>query len=127
MKLEDKVAIVTGAGRGMGGAIARRFAREGAHVTVAEIDEVSAHETFEAINRRGILVMTDMSSVAEINALVDKLATAERKVEQYQIAIGQHIANHRSVRETENVIEVLLRVLGITTRVRSSQGRDGAS
>jgi NAD(P)-dependent dehydrogenase (short-subunit alcohol dehydrogenase family) len=72
MKLEDKVAIVTGAGRGMGGAIARRFAREGAHVAVAEIDEVSAHETFEAINRRGILVMTDMSNVAEINALVDK-------------------------------------------------------
>jgi NAD(P)-dependent dehydrogenase (short-subunit alcohol dehydrogenase family) len=72
MRLEDKVAIVTGAGRGMGGAIARRFAREGAHVAVAEIDEVSAHETFEAINRRGILVMTDMSSVAEINALVDK-------------------------------------------------------
>ena len=33
---------------------------------------MSAHETFEAINRRGILVMTDMSSVAEINALVDK-------------------------------------------------------
>jgi NAD(P)-dependent dehydrogenase (short-subunit alcohol dehydrogenase family) len=72
MKLENKVAIVTGAGRGMGGAIARRFAREGAQVAVAEIDEASAHETYEAINRRGILVMTDMSSVAEINALVDK-------------------------------------------------------
>jgi NAD(P)-dependent dehydrogenase (short-subunit alcohol dehydrogenase family) len=72
MKLEDKVAIVTGAGRGMGGAIARRLALEGAQVAVAEIDEVSAHETFKAINRRGILVMTDMSSVAEINALVDK-------------------------------------------------------
>jgi NAD(P)-dependent dehydrogenase (short-subunit alcohol dehydrogenase family) len=72
MKLENKVAIVTGAGRGMGGAIARRFAREGAQIAVAEIDEASAHETYEAINRRGILVMTDMSSVAEINALVDK-------------------------------------------------------
>jgi NAD(P)-dependent dehydrogenase (short-subunit alcohol dehydrogenase family) len=72
MKLENKVAIVTGAGRGMGGAIARRFAREGAQVAVAEIDEASAHETYEAIDRRGILVMTDMSSVAEINALVDK-------------------------------------------------------
>jgi NAD(P)-dependent dehydrogenase (short-subunit alcohol dehydrogenase family) len=72
MRLENKVAIVTGAGRGMGGAIARRFAREGAQVAVAEIDEASAHETYEAINRQGILVMTDMSSVAEINALVDK-------------------------------------------------------
>jgi NAD(P)-dependent dehydrogenase (short-subunit alcohol dehydrogenase family) len=72
MRLENKVAIVTGAGRGMGGAISRRFAREGAKVVVAEIDEASAHETFEAIGRNGILVMTDMGSVADINALVDK-------------------------------------------------------
>jgi NAD(P)-dependent dehydrogenase (short-subunit alcohol dehydrogenase family) len=72
MKLENKVAIVTGAGRGMGNAMARRFADEGAQVVVAEIDEASAHETFEQIGRRGILVMTDMSSPAEINALIDK-------------------------------------------------------
>jgi len=72
MRLENKVAIVTGAGRGMGNAISRRFADEGAQVVIAEVDESSAHETFEQIGRRGILVMTDMSSVAEINALVDK-------------------------------------------------------
>ncbi len=72
MRLENKVAIVTGAGRGMGNAISRRFADEGAQVVLAEVDESSAHETFEQIGRRGLLVMTDMSSVAEINALVDK-------------------------------------------------------
>lgn len=72
MKLENKVAIVTGAGRGMGNAISRRFADEGARVVVAEIDESSAHETFAQIGRRGLLVMTDMSRVADINALVDK-------------------------------------------------------
>ncbi len=72
MRLENKVAIVTGAGRGMGNAITRRFADEGAQVVIAEVDEASAHQTLEQIGRRGILVMTDMSSVAEINALVDK-------------------------------------------------------
>lgn len=72
MRLENKVAIVTGAGRGMGNAMARRFADEGAQVVVAEIDEASAHQTYEQIGKRGILVMTDMGSVAEINALIDK-------------------------------------------------------
>jgi len=72
MRLENKFAIVTGAGRGMGNAITRRFADEGAQVVIAEVDEASAHQTLEQIGRRGILVMTDMSSVAEINALVDK-------------------------------------------------------
>src|SRR5262249_35772043 len=44
----------------------------------------------------------------EINALVDKLATAERKVEQYQIAIGQHIAAIKKTRpnDWQQVIEV---------------------
>ena len=72
MRLENKVAIVTGAGRGMGNAITRRFADEGAQVVIAEVDETSAYQTLEQIGRRGILVMTDMSSVAAINALVDK-------------------------------------------------------
>lgn len=40
MRLQDKIAIVTGTGAGMGKAIVLRFAAEGAHVVGAEIDEV---------------------------------------------------------------------------------------
>jgi NAD(P)-dependent dehydrogenase (short-subunit alcohol dehydrogenase family) len=72
MRLENKIAIVTGAGRGMGHAISRRFADEGAQVVIAEIDEASAHQTLDQIGHRGMLVMTDMSNVAEINAMVEK-------------------------------------------------------
>ncbi|HKV55156.1 MAG TPA: glucose 1-dehydrogenase [Candidatus Binataceae bacterium] len=72
MRLENKVAIVTGAGRGMGHAMSVRFAEEGAQVVVAEVDETSAKETFEEIGRRGMLSMADIGKVSEINALVEK-------------------------------------------------------
>ena len=41
MKLEGKVAIVTGAGQGIGAATARRMAEEGARVVVSDVDETS--------------------------------------------------------------------------------------
>jgi len=50
MKLESKVAIVTGAARGIGRAIAARFAREGAKVLLVDIDEVGGSEAAAAIN-----------------------------------------------------------------------------
>ncbi|MGH8013055.1 MAG: SDR family NAD(P)-dependent oxidoreductase [Candidatus Binataceae bacterium] len=70
MKLENKVAVVTGAGRGMGRAMALRFAHEGAQVVVAEVDTESANQTFADINRRGMVANTNVAKVAEIDELV---------------------------------------------------------
>ena len=51
-KLDDKVAIVTGAGQGIGRGIAEKLAAEGATVVVTDIDEPSAKETADGDRRR---------------------------------------------------------------------------
>ena len=53
MRLEDKTALVTGAARGIGEAIARLFAREGAHVVIGDILEKEGEATAEDIRNGG--------------------------------------------------------------------------
>ncbi|MGE0823965.1 MAG: SDR family NAD(P)-dependent oxidoreductase [Candidatus Binatia bacterium] len=75
MLLKDKIAIVTGAGVGMGRAIAERYAKEGAHVVLAEINEETGHQAAAAVSahdRRGLFVKTDMGKLSDINAMVAK-------------------------------------------------------
>ena len=53
MKLNDKIAIVTGAGSGMGEATGRLFASEGATVVIADKDEAKANEVADSIRSAG--------------------------------------------------------------------------
>ncbi len=74
MILQDRTAIVTGGGQGIGRAICGIFAEEGASVVVADIDESNAQETARRLNRSGHrarAVRADVSVGTEINALVD--------------------------------------------------------
>jgi len=74
MKLEGRVAIVTGAGQGIGRAIAEKLHEEGARVVVADKNEKTAAETAADIG--GIAQVTDVSDPEQVNALV--ATTAER-------------------------------------------------
>jgi NAD(P)-dependent dehydrogenase (short-subunit alcohol dehydrogenase family) len=72
-KLEGKVAVVTGSGRGLGAAIATRYAQEGAKVVVADIIEANANAVAEQIKADGgeaIAVCTDVSDPESVDALV---------------------------------------------------------
>ncbi len=73
-KLEGKVAIVTGAGRGIGKGIALAFAREGADVVIAELRPKLAKETAEevrALGRESLAVKTDVRVSGEVEAMVN--------------------------------------------------------
>jgi NAD(P)-dependent dehydrogenase (short-subunit alcohol dehydrogenase family) len=68
MELKDKAVVVTGGATGIGRALCQRFAKEGAHVAVADIDEAGARQVAEAIN--GLAVKTDVSVEADVQRLV---------------------------------------------------------
>ena len=70
MKLQDKVAIVTGGARGIGAAICRRYAEEGARVVVADILEGEARALAEEIGRGAFGVRLDVTDRRSIDAMV---------------------------------------------------------
>src|SRR5436309_760737 len=77
MKLEGKNAVVTGAGSGIGRAIAERLGEEGATVTIAEINATSGTDAVRCLEKRGIratFIRTDVSQPAELESLVVQVA-----------------------------------------------------
>lgn len=116
-RLQGKVAIVTGAASGIGRAGAQAFAREGAKVVLADLNEARAQEIADGIAAEGgeaLVVRTDVSSSEQVQAL------AQRTVERFgfvdvlwHCAADVHFINNQDRRLTEMPEEVWDRMIAI--------------
>ena len=85
MRLKDKVALVTGAGRGIGQAIALAFAREGAEVAVADVDPTTARATANKIGRAKALAL--QMDVADSGSVRDGFDAIDRAWRRLDVAV----------------------------------------
>ena len=77
MKLQDRVALVTGGGSGIGRAIALRFAQEGAHVVVNDLTKETAQKTVSELGSgRNLALAADVSDSAQVRAMFAEVERA---------------------------------------------------
>jgi meso-butanediol dehydrogenase/(S,S)-butanediol dehydrogenase/diacetyl reductase len=76
-RLEGRIALVTGGGRGIGAAIALRYAREGAAVAIADLDEANARAVAQQVRTFGVeseAFAVDVREPAQSAAMIDRVA-----------------------------------------------------
>ncbi len=74
-RLEGRCAAVTGAGNGIGRAVARRFAAEGARVAVMDIDEAGLAETARLVGENCLVVRTDISDGESLKQAAEQVSS----------------------------------------------------
>jgi len=86
MKLEGRVAVVTGGGSGIGAAAALAFAREGARVVVTDVNEAGAKVVLEQIEKaggQGLALRADVTQAADTQAIVERATATWGRLDLY--------------------------------------------
>ena len=84
MRLNDKVAVITGAASGLGKEIARTFARAGAKLAIADIDPAGADLAATELNREGgqaIALAVDVTNEAQVNGAIASVVEAFGRID----------------------------------------------
>jgi len=104
MRLQDKVAIITGAGGGMGRTAALMFAAEGASVVVAEFSEAAGVETVRQVEEAGgraSFVKVDVSNEADARGMVEHAVSTYGRIDVLYNNAGIMPEADHSVTDTE--------------------------
>jgi NAD(P)-dependent dehydrogenase (short-subunit alcohol dehydrogenase family) len=127
MTLSGKRAIVTGAAFGNGRGIAVRFAREGADVVIADVDEKRAEETASMVRefgRKAVVARTDVRSAADlaaaVQAAVDNFGGLDIAVANAGVAGGAPFLE-MSEEDWDRVIDVNLKGVFLTCQAAAQQ------
>jgi 3-oxoacyl-[acyl-carrier protein] reductase len=121
MNLSNRVALVTGSGRGIGKAIALKLAEAGAHVAVNDTSG-NAQKVSEQIRQNGkqsIACVADVSSSVEVNAMMDEVAETFGKIDSLVNNAGiirDQLLIRMTDEEWESVLDVDLKSVFFCTR-----------
>lgn len=120
MRLQNKVTVITGAGHGIGKTYAHRFAKEGAHVVIAEIDEKAGQAVAQMLAKEGLSAWaraTDVRSYPNVEGLmretVDRYGRIDVLLNNAAIYVSQKLwtgpVDELPLEEWDRVMEVNLK------------------
>ncbi|WP_126426796.1 glucose 1-dehydrogenase [Brevibacillus marinus] len=120
MQLSGKVAIVTGAGSGMGKAIARRFADQGAKLVVADINARAAEQTASELAGAALPVAVDVAEEQQVRELVEQAVGAYGQIDILVNSAGVPMAftpiEEVDVAQWERILNVNVKSIFLTCK-----------
>jgi 3-oxoacyl-[acyl-carrier protein] reductase len=123
MDLSNKVAIITGSGRGIGKTIAQKLAEAGATIVINDIGEIASIEAvaeeIRAMNRKSIAVLADISSSLDVERMVETTITTYGRVDILVNNAGitrDHLLLRMSEEDWDRVITINLKSVFLCTK-----------
>jgi 3-oxoacyl-[acyl-carrier protein] reductase len=132
LRLKDKVVLVTGASRGIGAAIAKRLAADGANVAITYAKDANAAETvvksIESSGRKALAVQADAADANAVNSAVEQTAKAFGRIDVLVNNAGTAIPKpfeEATLEEMDRVININLRGVFVATQAALKHMPDG--